>query len=73
MTDGEELLETNRHAHAHIDAMQISGTDERVAVVAFMVAGIERALRASGKAPTASWLRAMADRVEAGQMDIPSA
>ena len=71
MSEQEELLETNRHAHAHIDALQVSGVSEHLAVVAFTVAAIERAVRAGGKDKTASWLRSLADRVEARQMDVP--
>ncbi|OBX20292.1 hypothetical protein A9995_00740 [Erythrobacter sp. QSSC1-22B] len=71
MSQERELVDTNRHAHEHFDHLLISGTTEHMAVVAFTVAAIERAVRAGGKEKTSHWLRTLADRVDAGQLTDP--
>jgi hypothetical protein len=73
MSIERELVETNRHAHEHIDHLLIAGTSEHLAVVAFTIAAIERAVRAGGKEKTATWLRTLAERVDAGQLNDPRA
>lgn len=68
--DQRELIELARHAHTHLNTLQVAGIGEGTAVTAFVNASIERVARARGAIGAAHWLRGLAALVEKRGGDI---
>jgi hypothetical protein len=69
MTEQEsELLELHQRARDHLNSLVVAGVDDRAATIATMVACIERMVAAGGNAATSHYLRAMAVKIDKGEL-----
>ena len=69
-SEGTELLELNRRAREHLNALVVAGIDERAATVATMVACIERMVAVGGRTESAIYLRKLAKAIDLGGFDF---
>ena len=65
-----ELLELNRRAREHLNALVVSGVDDRAATVATIVACIERLVATGGRAQSSDYLRKLAEAVDTGSFEF---
>ena len=61
-----ELLELNRRAREHLNALVVSGVDDRAATVATIVACIERMVATGSRAQSSDYLRKLAQAIDTG-------
>lgn len=66
----KELYDLNTRARDHLNALVVSGVDDRAATVATLVACIERIVISGGRSESANYLRKLAQAVELGGFEF---
>lgn len=62
--DELEMVDVQRRGHEFINALQVAGIDERLAISALSNALIERVVRTNGAGGASTWLRNLAGMVD---------